>query len=294
MANCLDEGRFVRTMLDFLIDNVAIILETVALVYGTFSQSLLNISFSTYGWWFETEVELQSFRHEHCFALIWIPLILLVLAIIVRAFTAKRIASLESDLNEIKESFEQFRSLSENVKLIIDQHLRVIGNELGFTASERVSLYVYRINAKHKKEFTQCGRYSVSESLKVPGRASYPINQGVIWKAWDIGNFEKTQLPDWDVDRQKYLNICVSEFGFTKRCVKRLTMHPRYIYGCRIGDAGGTNYRSVIIIESKNPEFNTGAEVKRIVDNHREALFSFVRDFYGAIPALPRTMERGF
>lgn len=294
MASFLDRGKMVRTILDFLFDNSPIICEVAAVVGGAFCQAILNVQYSTYAWWFENEEAKKAFCCEHAFGLVWGPVMLLVIGIGLRAVSGKRISHLEDKLASLNGALDQFRSLSENLKLIIDHHLYVIGTELGFGATERVSLYVFRINSKGKKEFSQCGRYSLSESLKSYGRSSYPLTQGVIGKAWDAGVFECTQLPDWSTESSRYINTCVSEFGFARREVKKLTMHPRYIIGYRIGDVAGLNYKSVIVIESMNPDYASTVDIKRTVDNHRESLFAFVKDFYSTIPSLSKTMERGF
>lgn len=294
MASFLDKGTVIRKVLDFIFDRIDVIFEVLGVVAVGLSGYIMSFSDSQSGGvFFNSNQELVQFRATYQSGLLWGPIVILVIGIIARAVTMKAVSKLESMNEKLQLELRSMQSIKDNLEVIVNHLLYAIARELSFTPNERVSFYIKRKNKDNKTEFALCGRYSPSESYNKPGRSSYPLNEGVIGKAWDTGEFETSEFPDWADSADKYISICHDKFGMKAKSTRKLAMHPRYMYARRIGNADGREYKSIIVIESNSCDFSHKNEIKRVVDAHQSGLFEFARDFHSIMPAVSRAKEMG-
>ncbi|PPF82620.1 hypothetical protein C5E07_13060 [Pseudoclavibacter sp. RFBJ3] len=97
--------------------------------------------------------------------------------------------------------------------------------------SERVSVYFYQ-----RDKFVMIARYSMSPELEVPGRGTYPVQQGVIGAAWNSthGTLVQVYSPNERLWDEKHID----DFGFDNATIEVLTMRPRVVAAMRIEEDG--------------------------------------------------------
>lgn len=200
-------------------------------------------------------------------------------------WTHKKITDLEDNINTKDTIIEKQRklltdycNLKQHLDLIFKHHLISIYQSLSCTSTERISLYIVKNN-----QFIRCARYSQNPSYNKPGRAAYPINQGVIGKAWESSIFFAHDLPDYEKRKEQYFDDSFSKFGISKNEAMAFNMHSRLYLGYRISDKEEVNYNGVIILESIRPRFRSQNEIVAVLSRNRECLFKLIRDFQDSL-----------
>ena len=130
--------------------------------------------------------------------------------IVAKIWTNKKISVLEKKIvekDEIiekqKEKLTNYRLLRQNIDLIFKEHLKSIAKSLGFSYNERISLYII-----DEDKFVRCARFSQNPKYNQPGRATYPLNEGVIGEAWSKGVEFFIGFPD---AQKKQRSICFKD-----------------------------------------------------------------------------------
>lgn len=154
----------------------------------------------------------------------------------------RRIAGLENELGQTQETHQ---------KLVRD-YLANLANRLGFSGSERISLY-----AHDGERFYLLGRYSERPEFDRRGRAYYNHNEGVIGKAWAAkdGKAFLSGLPDPDRDWQGYADRLLRECSIGEETAKGFAMKSRCLAACAVLDTAkaGRQRIAVMVVESILP-----------------------------------------
>lgn len=109
-------------------------------------------------------------------------------------------------------------------------------------AESRISAY----SVEHDR-FVLLARHSVNPVLERRGRATYPLDKGVIGKAWAAGSATRTD----DVEtREEWEELLVENGEFTAEEAAGLTMWARSICAVRV-DLGPTHKLGMIVVESE-------------------------------------------
>lgn len=198
--------------------------------------------------------------------------------IVAKILTNKKISVLEKKIvekDEIiekqKEKLTNYRLLRQNIDLIFKEHLKSIAKSLGFSHNERISLYII-----DEDKFVRCARFSQNPKYNQPGRATYPLNEGVIGEAWS---------------KEAYVLKTNSKYGISKDTVENFSMFPRLILGYRISNYDKSEHNAVIIIESINKNFSGQQNILTVLEHNRDCFYELIRNFRIYIPALARAEE---
>ena len=243
---------------------------------------------------FISEQRIIEFKDKYPQYLVWVPLGILIFAIVLRYIRGKKIKDLEMRIEGLNSELLSMQSIKDNVGLLGTYHLLLISRDLNATAEERVSLYVFRRDKSGARFFDLVGRFSYSDSYKQPGRSTYPFGQGVIGLAWDKGEVEIFDLPDWCLDQAEYIRKSKDIGNLKTKYVKQLSMHPRYLFGCRIADEDNRRYDSVLVVESMDAGFGRHCNVRSVLQKYKAHLYSFVDDMKDVLPTLAKAREKGF
>lgn len=132
-----------------------------------------------------------------------------------------------------------------NISAVLERAARRALEDSGIekVGDARISVYVDR-----EQEFVLVSRWSQNAELRKPGRASFPLGQGLIGKAWreSGGAACKNSMSG---DRDRWEKEQCDTYGFTAEQAANLTMHARTVAAVRVD---GYNASPVIVIESKN------------------------------------------
>jgi hypothetical protein len=155
---------------------------------------------------------------------------------------------LERELHQSKETVDQLRSALEASKIgyqgMFRQQLRSMSKDYRFGHTERISFYIH-----DGKAFVLQGRYSANPHFDKPGRLIYPDNQGCIGKAYAVGDFFITDLPNFETDKRAYLDRLKNDYGIDKKTATSFKMQSRSLSGHSIENQGGHKV-AVVIFES--------------------------------------------
>lgn len=143
---------------------------------------------------------------------------------------------------------------------IVDFLIRHIGSQhLKFGTerenNERISLYVH-----DGKGFFPIARFSQNPEYNKKSRKWYPIDQGIISKAWHNGEYFKqyTQKPG----TEEYYEFLERDENIPQEVSRQFKMKPWLIYGFRIGDPD--NPVAIFIVESTSKQRYRKTDLKNI------------------------------
>jgi hypothetical protein len=136
-----------------------------------------------------------------------------------------RVVELEAENESLR---NLIRSFGSDYPDIWAGKLQVLGEELGFTGDDRVSLYRYD---ETDQTFSMVARHSEHPDLRKPGRSVYPAGQGVIGRAWNAsgGCAFVDDLPDPTTDGDGYRRISDRDWNLPTKVLLGLAMHSRTI-----------------------------------------------------------------
>lgn len=185
-----------------------------------------------------------------------------------------------------KDLLENYNLLRQNIDLIFGHHLKSIARSLNFTYNERISLYII-----NNDRFICCARFSQNPNYNKRGRASYPLNEGVIGEAWSKGTEFIATLPDAKKELDNYVQKTKNKYNICENTVRNFSMHPRLIFGYRISNLDQSEHNAVIIVESTTKGFMAKNKILPILECNKDCLYSLIRDFRDFIPALAYAKE---
>lgn len=238
-------------------------------------------------------VKIRSFQENSFWILVTIWIVFTIITIIVRVKSQKRISTLEETIKtkdkiieEQKEELEKYTLLRQNISLIFEHHLRSIAQSLNFTNNERISLYIVDNN-----RFICCSRFSKNPTYKRWGRASYPLDEGVIGRAWNNGSEFFASLPDAQKDFKSYVERTKKKYGIPEDTIRGFSMFSKLLMGYRISNHDSSEHNAIIIVESTTKNFASKESILTVMMRNRECLYSLIKDFREFIPALARAEE---
>jgi hypothetical protein len=133
---------------------------------------------------------------------------------------------------------------AEDLNNVIMWQLRSIGQELGFTVADRITVFYYR-----EGRLFFLARHSLNPDLERKGREEFSCDEGYLGSAWQGATVKRTGLPDPEGDpdgyRQAHLDAGLGEEAF-----ESLTMRSRTYVGFTLRDPAGTGNVGVVMLES--------------------------------------------
>jgi len=203
--------------------------------------------------------------------------------------TEKKLKELEYSLNQEK---EKNHILQFAMNDILSAVLITLSKALHFNKSDdRISLYAYDKNGDC---FTLLARYSNNPNIKEKNGRTYSKAYGCISLTWDKGEYEITELPDYDSSPQAYIKES-ARYGVPEEIVKNMSMKARYYFGYRIKDTRGQDDLAVIVIESLQAKrFDKGYAYDILKNNHGDYLTQMLELVKDYIPQPSDAKSKGF
>ena len=166
--------------------------------------------------------------------------------------------------------------------------LAILYSTLGLKHTDRISLYVPE---RTPKRFTKVGRWSDNERYRASrGRPTYPMDQGVIGKAYEIGEclVRGAEVPDPERDFEAYVSYMEEQWNIPAADVRGFTMRSRSYYAKAL-QTGLTRY-AVLVVESTEEELPY-ERIKETISNERwQYMFGALKD---KLPYISDALRRG-
>jgi hypothetical protein len=122
-------------------------------------------------------------------------------------------------------------------------------------------------------------RYSINPQYTKIHRQKFPLNQGVIDKAWQHGCHVDKDCPKAEQNKE-YVDYLIQTYGYEKEKINNLTMKSCRYIALAIVDADV--HIGVIVFESTDPNFLTHIDTENNIKEHckkyQAQLCKFVRD----------------
>lgn len=199
----------------------------------------------------------------------------------------KELNSLREKISEYQEDGHQLKV--ENYKLHekqVETWLKGICKHIDLNYESRVSIYY-----KDENVFKLLARNSANPLLKQFNRKDYPIECGLISKAWQYGYYADTDIPE---DMEAYVEYMRNKYKYSDEALYSIRMKSLTMLGLAIVDADENI--GVIIFESTEPNaFKEGTieAIKKYCRDFQSHLSGFVRDckVYERLARTERTAE---
>ncbi|RJL18997.1 hypothetical protein [Pectobacterium polaris] len=164
----------------------------------------------------------------------------------------RSIEDAELELSEIKAKIQKLNIDS------IELWLKVYSKQRKLTSKDRVSIYY-----EAEGDLYILARYSKNPTLKKTHKQKFPLDKGVISKAWEDGFYEH-QLPEYESNKSEYIEKCCKEFGYSQDEIEKLTMKSRCYYAKAIIDAD--DHIGIILFESYNESIIEDSEKSSVTE----------------------------
>ncbi len=179
----------------------------------------------------------------------------------------RNIEDAELELSETKAKIQKLNIDS------IELWLKVYSKQLNLSSRDRVSIYY-----EDKGDLYILARYSKNPVLKQIHKQKFPLDKGIISKAWEDGFYEYS-LPQYDTNNDEYIEQCCTQFGYSKEDIDKLTMKSSCYYAKAIIDA--EIHIGIIIFESYNQVIIDEEQkdtVTRFLDSSSSLLANLIRN----------------
>ncbi|UGQ26830.1 hypothetical protein [Acinetobacter calcoaceticus] len=170
---------------------------------------------------------------------------------------------------ELKNLNSQKNGYQENIQELNDQiyglqnrlavgWLKHVFKTKGFGTNERVSIY-FELN----NEFTLLARYSLNPTYNQIHRQKFPVNQGVISKAWAEGHWIEDRCPVHNLGNSNYKQYMAKKYCFNQRDIDKFAMKSCWYVAVAISKADDNV--GVIVFESIVQNRITTTDVEELI-----------------------------
>lgn len=158
--------------------------------------------------------------------------------------TEAQVRNLNSQKNGYQENIQELNDQIYKLqnRLAVGWLKHVFKNK-GFGTNERVSIY-FELN----NEFTLLARYSQNPTYNQIHRQKFPVNQGVISKAWAEGQWIEDKCPVHNLGNSSYKQYMARKYFFNQRDIDRFAMKSCWYVAVAISKADDNV--GVIVFES--------------------------------------------
>ncbi|WP_335992746.1 hypothetical protein [Pseudoalteromonas sp. CH_XMU1449-3] len=180
----------------------------------------------------------------------------------------------KSALNTAQEEVQETKSkLIEKHNELVTTFLKGVFRQMDLDTHARVSLYY-----EHDEEFYILARYSANPTYSKIHRQKFPLNQGVISKAWQHNCHEEVKCPSAD-DFEAYKQYLEDTYQYESDKINALAMNSCRYYAKAIVDADV--HIGVIVFESTKENFldeDLKEQINSYCESHQGQIAKFVRD----------------
>ncbi len=192
--------------------------------------------------------QIRDFYYDHSF-------LIFCILMAIGGFTLYAQNCIMSEIKFLRKEKNEYDNLRSNINGLFTIYLRKIATILKFTATERISVYIF-----HNDEFFICSRYSENHKYKEFGRLHFSKDKGIIGKVYEEGEAFDNGFPPYE-RKKEYAEYMRKTYNFEGDVFRNLTMFPQWIYGYRVSKYSNVESEAVIIIESTNKSFLSPEEI---------------------------------
>ena len=180
-------------------------------------------------------------------------------------------------------------SKSINCYQLFSNYLYSYYERFELTSNERVSLYKLDMD-----RFSCIGRHSDNEIFKAKPSRLYPINEGCIAKAWQVGIINEAGAPNPEDGLENWVSYNINKFNFSEDVLMNIKMKSRSFYGLRLRDTQNEAI-AVLMFESLDSEGLKFGKLKRFFnDRETKNITHLVKSLEKHIPSLEMARQEGF
>ncbi|WP_201527755.1 hypothetical protein [Psychrobacter frigidicola] len=182
----------------------------------------------------------------------------------------KKLTIKHNDLSEsLKKEEGNLRKLHEN---LVESWLKNIDMKIEMNHAERVSIYFSDNNS-----FYILGRYSKNPKLEKIHTQKFPLNKGVLSRAWEKDECTEFNCPIYTQDNEEYEDHIHNEYGYDREKILAFTMRSCDYIGFSIKDRGKNI--GVIIFESETRSLEEKLDnIKDVVNSYNEQIRGLIVD----------------
>lgn len=157
-------------------------------------------------------------------------------------------------------------------KDLVESWLQNIDMKIKMSHAERVSIYFADNNS-----FYILGRYSKNPKLEKIHTQKFPLDKGVLSRAWEQDECTEFNCPVHEDDSEGYINHIHKEYGYDHSKISGFTMRSCDYLGISIKDRGKNI--GVIIFESESRSLeNKYINIKEVIDSYNEQIRGLIVD----------------
>lgn len=152
--------------------------------------------------------------------------------------------------------------------------LKQVSKQYNMNSSERASIY-FELN----KEFILLARHSSNPNFKEIHRQKFPLNQGVISKAWSHGECIEKECPQYENDVNSYYNYMTEAYGFSEEDLKNFKMKSCWYIAIAISKAD--DHLGVVVFESTKQNILEDKDIGELISyckSYQSHLVKFIEE----------------
>ncbi|MFW2011372.1 hypothetical protein [Acinetobacter bereziniae] len=185
------------------------------------------------------------------------------------------VKSLNSQKNGYQEDIQDLNEkINELQNRLAVGWLKHVFSHNRFGTNERVSIY-FELN----NEFTLLARYSKNPIYNQKHRLKFPVNQGVISKAWAEGHWVEDKCPAHNPVNSLYKQYMAKTYSFNQRDIEKFAMKSCWYVAVAISKAGDNI--GVIVFESIVQNKINSTEVEELISycqSEQSHLIQFIEE----------------
>ncbi|WP_422023467.1 hypothetical protein [Roseibium sp.] len=203
--------------------------------------------------------------------------------------------SLLDQLDEQKSTIDTLRqALSEgnrNFYEVWNDRARSLFQEFGLSKYDRISIYKFdsRLN-----EFRLLGRFAENHEYRKRTRYLYPVNVGVIGKAWEHGEHYEKSLPNPEKNFEKFAEQSLSKYGLSLETCKKLTMKSTCLWAKSLSNEKDIPFGLVVVESAKRESLDQVALTEFFDGQKRLEIENLLDHLEFMEPNLRLAQEMGF
>lgn len=187
-----------------------------------------------------------------------------------------KINELNNSINAYQENIQSLNSQIHNLQnKIAVGWLKQAFKQHRMNSTERVTIYF-----EQKGQFSLLARYSTNPNYKTPNRQKFPINEGVISKAWAHGEKIENQCPVFETcDPTQYYDYMSKVYQFSMDDLKKFSMKSCWYVAVAITKTDDNI--GVILFESIQKDILNDTEIKALISyckEHESHLVHFIEE----------------
>jgi len=181
----------------------------------------------------------------------------------------------KSSLNSSQENIEQLKSDIYYIhQKLVETWLKGLAKQIHLDTHSRITIYY-----ENEESFTLLARYSSNPKLAKKHKMKFGLNQGVISKAWEHGEFIEDASPSYSEDSKAYAAYMINKYQYSIEEVDAINMKSCRYFALAITEADDNI--GVILFESEQANAfaeNKIDEIRNYCSDYQSHLCNFVRD----------------